>query len=303
MSITKTKRTLTLIAVFTFALFSPLTTVQAEMNASTSLFCYPSEDKTFGASGSFALTAGQAPSFTCDIVNASDREVTTMLLGKGAGASTSFATGTNVTLVSNANATTTLSFEPLYQPGEYSFRFSLIDTATKELTTKEMVLMGTLGGEQKPSLGTFSVDKEAYAWQDPFMLTATSTVPAGYDLEKEKVTLRVALLDPLGNECHVFTEGVTVSSSEIKQNFTFPAQGSCANSLAMTLKDKDGTVLDKKMVAVSLPHLVDPETKQGSGIFSSLTWSPVTFLFGTIVLIVVLALVFVARKRGRRSTF
>lgn len=202
------------------------------------------------------LVSGQPSKVQCTATKITpDKSYELFLLGNRSFAqgTTSEASSTSFSLAANAAASGFLEFPAVFQPGEYQYTFTLYDTVSKQPIADVATLRGVLKGKERATLGSVSVDQERYEWEAPLKLSLGVKLFQDTTLEASPLTVRVVLQNNQGEECAVLVENQPLSEFNESISMKLPKKGKCTNELTVSLKDKEGTVLDQKNVAIGLP--------------------------------------------------
>ncbi len=299
---------LLMVVGFLVALVMPMQTVRAADEASSvAFFCVPqSAEKKLSAGGIFTLDGGEKVSFSCGAKTTDAKAgFSAMLVGKQVDPQGALAgSGSSLT---QESSNTTLEFPAVFQPGLYTYTFSLIDTKTKQPLAEDIVLTGKVeGGKEQPRILSVTLDKERYEWGMPAALTALLEVSNGDTPQSKGLTLAVSLQDKEGKMCRMLIDDQPIEVVQDTYQFTLPEAGACANTLEVVLKTKQGDkgmILDKKLVAFGVPEMktFDGEgfTLPNGGFLAAL---PQSLLIGLVVtggLFLVLIGYFLMKKKRR----
>jgi hypothetical protein len=253
------------------------------------------------------LVSNQPFSLVCSLENTSAEEFSAMLftsqLSPGGQRSGSLSTprvaGNTVTQV-------TLPFQPVFQNGTYTYTFTLTDSETSKPLANEVTLTGTLGSAdgKQVRIMTATVDKGAYQWGEVFTLALSLDVPEGKSAAD--VTATVVMQDMDGQVCSTLLEKRILTKAEDTLKLTFPkVAGTCVNAIGLILQSKDGTIVDKRTIAVGLTLEetagMTPATGQDMAVQESGSGLS-TLMIGVLVFVVVFLVVLVGYAMMRRKS-
>lgn len=224
--------------------------------ADITLTCNPGLFKTTEGSKplQFEIIPGTPIALNCFVQNSTEQEFTTLLLVKQTGPGGVSASSSDMKITEKSSSQATLTFNPVFQTGSYLFSFSLIDTATKQPIGTDFIMVGTIEGGEQPHILRVFTDKTSYNWADPIKLSLFMSYPEYVD----NIPLRteVIMLDESNNLCVNLTpEDILLKNQRtIDIDLVLPNKDAeCANTLTLTNKLIDGTIIEKKSVAINLP--------------------------------------------------
>lgn len=293
--------TMKLLPLLLLTLLFPLHLVRAEgeVPPKVALSCtprnLPSDEKRV-----FTLNKGEGVAITCFLINTTKDTLSGMLLAKQNsnlnGEST--ASSTSVTLEGEESKEVSLSFGPVFVPGNYYYSATFMGTDGHSLS-RDTVLSGVLVGETVLSMATATLDKGEYGWTDSAKLSLTLTA-SGQEasiIENEKPTVSVAMLTKDQVPCAYLLDKRPITQAKDDYVFTFSDAALCANTLRITLQKADGTVMDQKVIAVSLPERTQGAIPQTRGKSLLALDQPM----GILVWVGVLCLIFLAYTLWRQK--
>lgn len=274
---------------------------EAERVSSAYLSCITDAPVTNGKDGaSFALVMGKTTTFVCTAKQAkTGASIKALLLGKQAYGTEAPAASASTLSLTDTAVTTTLTFPAVYQPGKYTYTFSLINTATQEVLVPETTLTGILKGTEQAKIATMSIREKNPLWGSPVTLNLALSLPEGQTLETDPIMLRVVMQDKTGKECAVLVENQAVTQVGGTNTLTLPQEGSCANVLSVTLQTKDGAALDQKTLAVAIAEksaVQVPELSRSDALLARIPWLLLVGFVVTGVLVLALFGYFLIRK-------
>ena len=253
------------------------------------------------------VVSGEATTFECDVTSSDKaRNISLLLVGKQIDVrGGTDAVAASVEFGVDTFKKTALTFPAVHLPGEYQYVFALFDTQTKLPVGKELVLDGAMEGnlQSQIMIDRVSLEREHYDWADPFTLTVAVNIPEGVDVKTTQPRVHVTMNNMNGEECAVLTEDQDVTQAENVYQLRFPKEGKCVNAVRVSLSDKEGSVLDQKVVAVGLPEvkIATPSgMTNGAGFFSATSRILLVALGLTGILCLALVGYFVIRKRKVR---
>ncbi|MFZ3032122.1 MAG: hypothetical protein WA082_03735 [Candidatus Moraniibacteriota bacterium] len=291
------------LAVFVTLGFSPVAQGAGEEASESSGFlsCTPKAEVVDGKGGpSFALSSGEATTFNCLAKQMTKGEaVTVMLLGKQAYGTEAPAASASTLFLADTAVATTLTFPAAYQPGKYTYTFSLIDTVTQKVIASEIPMTGTLKGTEQAKIGTMSIKEKNPLWGSAVTLNLALSLPEGQTLETDPIMLRIIMQDKQGKECVVLVENQAVTQVGGTNTLTLPQEGSCANMLSVTLSTADGKMLDQKTLAVGIAEKSTvnvSELSRSDALLARIPWILLVGFVVTSVLVLALFGYFLIRK-------
>lgn len=246
--------------------------------------------------GRSELKKGVAVTFVCSVTSETNRTYTTMLLAKQSlNNVVTAASSAHLSLGVKATTQTKIEFPAIYQPGSYTYTFSLMDIESKSAIAEEIQLMLPLAGSTQATLGEVVPDKIVYQWGESVNLTVSLETSGDEAVDMGKLSLSAALQSALGDNCLMLVENRPVGKSNDTYTLNLPRESSCTNGLAVTLRDESGSALDRKVVALGLPAAtVDvsqssekgtQHTDQGQGGFS-LNFLWISAVGGVLILLI-----------------
>lgn len=274
-----------------------------------SLSCVPKDaaDQKTEKSNAPTLVSGQPTVFSCTAKNVNmDKSVTLLVLGKETKDKMMPVTSSaDLSLPVGASGEVTMQFPAIFQPGSYEYVFSVYDTETKALVSKEVVLSGVLKGAEQPAILSVIPDKDRYEWGAPFLFSLSLAMPKGEEFVPETLSVTATLQDMHGQSCLTLIDHQTLVKAEDLYQTIFPETAPCTNVLEVTLTDKDGTLLDKKLLAIGLPEAKMAKNKTSATFAPSTLVSlfPRSLMIGLSVTgVLVLALIgyFLVKKNQKR---
>lgn len=299
----KTFQTLLFLSIFFFGGALTQERVQGAEEYQASLNCGFSE-VTADTDVPLMLEKGAAPTIACEVTSATqEKALSVFVLGKQSVAGVSVASsGTNIAVEAGGTTSATLSFPAVFQNGEYDYVITAVDVETGQLLTNEVVLRAIIGGEAElTQLEKTIFGKEQYRWGDTAELTVFLKTSENLVITPDMFSLRIVMVTKEDEECAVLVDKTAVTGAAMKLSFNFPREGQCSNALRVSLRDAKDTVIDQKLVAVTLSQgdTVSPNILSfGQGLFASMP--KVFWIFLALTSILVLALVGYVAMRKRK---
>lgn len=213
--------------------------------------CKPEHSEQSAGKTSLSIPTGEEVIFHCLIQNMNTSVASqAFLLGQRkterSGTTVSMS---EVSLEDATSAEVILRFPKMLRSDTYWYSFVLMDKVTRLPLSEEQQYTWKLRMDQ-PAFASVGVEpkQEWYDWGTEAELRV-ELAPSGDQLSGDTApNLHVAMKDEKGEVCAVLLE--TPIHQSLVYRIQFPENGACTGVLMVTLRSKDGIVLDQKMLVL-----------------------------------------------------